>query len=37
MTTESADRIGIVSALTSCLSKHAGFITELAQFGTLTS
>lgn len=37
MTTQSADRIGIVSALTTCLSDHAGFITELAQFGTPTS
>lgn len=37
MTTQSADRIGIVSALTTCLSNHAGFITELAQFGTPTT
>lgn len=37
MTTQSADRIGIVSALTTCLSDHSGFITELAQFGTPTS
>ena len=37
MTTQSEDRIGIVAALTTCLSEHSGFITELAQFGTPTS
>jgi len=37
MTTESADRIGIVAALTHCLSAHNGFINELAQFGTPSS
>ena len=34
MTTESADQIGIVAALSTCLSQHDGFIIELAQFGT---
>lgn len=37
MTTQSEDRIGIVSSLTTCLAAHDGFITELAQFGTPTS
>ena len=37
MTNESADRTGIVAALTSCLEKHDGFITELSQFGTPSS
>ena len=37
MTTESADRVGIVAALTSCLAAHDGFINELAQFGTPSS
>lgn len=34
MTTQSKDRTGIVAALTTCLAKFDGFITELAQFGT---
>jgi len=34
MTNESADRTGIVAALTDCLARHEGFITELSQFGT---
>ena len=34
MTNESADRTGIVAALTACLARHDGFITELSQFGT---
>lgn len=37
MTTQSADRTGIVAALTTCLATHDGFITELAQFGTPSS
>ncbi len=37
MTNQSADRTGIVAALTSCLEKHDGFITELSQFGTPSS
>ena len=37
MTNESADRTGIVAALTSCLEKYDGFITELSQFGTPSS
>jgi formyltetrahydrofolate deformylase len=37
MTTESADRIGIVAALTQCLAEHNGFINELAQFGTAST
>ncbi len=37
LTTESEDRIGIVAALTRCLSEHGGFITEHAQFGTPSS
>ncbi|WP_017932062.1 formyltetrahydrofolate deformylase [Robiginitomaculum antarcticum] len=37
MTTQSADRTGIVAALTGCLSRHDGFIHELAQFGTPSS
>jgi len=37
MTTQGADRSGIVAALTSCLGKHDGFIHELAQFGTPVS
>lgn len=37
MTTESADRVGIVAALTHCLAVHDGFINELAQFGTPSS
>ena len=37
MTTESADRVGIVAALTNCLATHDGFINELAQFGTPSS
>lgn len=37
MTTQSADRTGIVAALTTCLAAHDGFITELAQFGTPSS
>ena len=37
MTTESADRVGIVAAMTSCLAAHDGFINELAQFGTPSS
>ena len=34
MTTQSADRTGIVAELTGCLAKHDGFITSLSQFGT---
>ena len=34
MTTQSADRTGIVAALTSCLARHDGFINALSQFGT---
>ena len=37
MTNESADRTGIVAALTACLESHGGFITELSQFGTPSS
>lgn len=37
LTTQSQDRTGIVAALTTCLSDHDGFITELAQFGTPSS
>jgi len=37
MTTQSADRTGIVAALTTCLADHNGFIHELAQFGTPSS
>jgi len=37
LTTQSQDRTGIVSALTTCLAEHQGFITELAQFGTPSS
>lgn len=37
MTTESADRVGIVAAMTGCLAEHQGFINELAQFGTPSS
>ena len=37
MTNESADRTGIVAALTACLASHGGFITELSQFGTPSS
>ncbi len=37
MTNESADRTGIVAALTACLARHDGFITELSQFGTPSS
>ena len=37
MTTESADRVGIVAAMTGCLADHHGFINELAQFGTPSS
>ncbi|WP_034387098.1 formyltetrahydrofolate deformylase [Hellea balneolensis] len=37
MTNESADRTGIVAALTECLARHDGFITELSQFGTPSS
>ncbi|MGJ8562505.1 MAG: formyltetrahydrofolate deformylase [Alphaproteobacteria bacterium] len=37
MTTQSADRTGIVAALTTCLAAHEGFIMELAQFGTPSS
>jgi len=37
MTTESADRVGIVAAMTNCLAIHDGFINELAQFGTPSS
>lgn len=37
MTTQSADRTGIVAALTRCLAEHNGFINELAQFGTPSS
>lgn len=37
LTTQSQDRTGIVAALTTCLAKHDGFITELAQFGTPSS
>ncbi len=34
MTTQSADRTGIVADLTGCLAAHDGFITELSQYGT---
>lgn len=34
MTTQSADRTGIVAALTTCLARHDGFINALSQFGT---
>ena len=37
MTNESVDRTGIVAALTACLARHEGFITELSQFGTPSS
>jgi len=37
MTNQSADRTGIVAALTACLERHGGFITELSQFGTPSS
>ena len=37
MTTQSADRTGIVAALTSCLARHDGFINALSQFGTPSS
>lgn len=37
MTTQSADRTGIVAALTGSLARHDGFIHELAQFGTPSS
>lgn len=37
MTTESADRVGILAAITNCLAAHDGFINELAQFGTPSS
>lgn len=37
MTNQSADRTGIVAALTGCLAEHEGFITELSQFGTPSS
>ena len=37
MTNQSADRTGIVAALTACLERHDGFITELSQFGTPSS
>ena len=37
MTNESVDRTGIVAALTACLARHKGFITELSQFGTPSS
>ena len=37
MTTQSADRTGIVAALTSCLARHDGFINALSQFGTPNS
>ena len=37
MTNESADRTGIVAALTECLASNQGFITELSQFGTPSS
>ena len=37
MTTQSEDRIGIVAALTGCLSDNEGFIHNLAQFGTPNS
>lgn len=37
MTTQSEDRIGIVAALTGCLSDNDGFIHNLAQFGTPNS
>ena len=37
MTTQGADRSGIVAALTTCLGKHEGFIHDLAQFGTPVS
>lgn len=34
MTTQSVDKIGIVAALTACLSANNGFVNELAQYGT---
>lgn len=34
LTTQSADRIGIVAALTTALADHNGFINALSQFGT---
>ena len=37
MTTQSADRTGIVAALTKCLAENDGFINELQQFGTPSS
>lgn len=37
MTNQSADRTGIVAALTACLARYDGFITELSQFGTPSS
>lgn len=37
MTTQCADRVGIVAAITTCLGQHDGYIMELAQFGTHTS
>ena len=37
MTIRSKDRIGIVSAVTTCLADNSGFINELAQFGTPSS
>lgn len=37
MTNQSVDRTGIVAALTACLERHGGFITELSQFGTPSS
>jgi len=37
MTNKSADRTAIVAALTACLARHGGFITELSQFGTPSS
>lgn len=37
LTTQSADRTGIVAALTHSLAHNDGFITELAQFGTPSS
>ena len=37
LTTQSADKTGIVAALTGCLAAHDGFINTLSQFGTPTS
>lgn len=37
LTTQSADRIGIVAALTKALADHGGFINALSQFGTPSS